>query len=106
MAFNSPEYLVFFLLVWAVARSVTQIPSLRVWVLLLASYYYYASNNHWILLLLLLTTQIDYVAAIAIEKGRSAAIRRRWLALSLTANLGMLAAFKYVDFFGSSIAAT
>jgi alginate O-acetyltransferase complex protein AlgI len=104
MAFNSSAYLVFFVVIWLVVRAATGFSLLRVWVLLFASWYYYASNNHWILLLLLVTTQIDYMAAIAIEDAPTLAVKKRWLTLSLVANLGMLASFKYLDFFGSSAA--
>jgi D-alanyl-lipoteichoic acid acyltransferase DltB (MBOAT superfamily) len=105
VAFNSPEYLVFYVAVLGLSWLVFRLPRVRVWLLLLASYYFYASNNHWILILLLISTMIDYLAGIMIEDSRSARSRWGWLVASLCSNLGMLGFFKYFNFFADNVAA-
>ena len=104
MLFNSPEYLLFFLVVLAGYWGLRRHASLRIWLLLIASYYFYASNNHWLIVLILASTQIDYVVAKAIERATDQAQRRRLLWVSLVGNLGMLAFFKYFNFFAASMA--
>ena len=98
MLFNSPEYLLFFVLIFAVSWALRKRTSLRIWAMLLASYYFYASNNSWLIVLILISTQIDFVVAKAIEDTEDATRRRRLLLISLFGNLGMLAFFKYSNF--------
>ena len=69
--------------------------SARRWLLLLASYYFYASWNPKYLLLLGTLTLVDYGCALWIERSRH---RQVALVLSLMANLGFLAYFKYTNF--------
>ncbi len=104
MLFNSWQYLGFFLLVLGLSWALVGLPKLRIWVMLLASYYFYTSNNHWLILLIFASTQIDYVAALAIDRATSQAQKKRWLWLSLGTNLGILAYFKYFNFFAGSVA--
>jgi hypothetical protein len=49
------------------------------------------------ILILFFTILIDYVAGIQIEKATGAR-RKQFLILSLVANLGVLAVFKYYNF--------
>jgi len=72
--------------------------------ILLASCYFYAYWNPWYLLLLLTPSAIDYVAAQGIEGSEDPKTRKRWLLFSLTTNLGLLAYFKYADFFVQTFA--
>ncbi|MFN7978021.1 MAG: MBOAT family O-acyltransferase [Vicinamibacterales bacterium] len=68
-------------------------------VLLAASLVFYAWHIPIYLLVLVASSTVDYVAARAIHAAPAGApARRRWLVLSLVANLGLLAAFKYGDF--------
>ncbi len=103
MNFNSPEYILFFLLVligsWFMARK----PQLRFLFLLLASYYFYASNNGYLLLLIVGSTLVDYMAGLAIEKSERKTTKRSWLIASLVVNLGVLAFFKYTNFLVQSL---
>lgn len=103
MPFNSSEFLVFYLMVFAAGWLVVGFPRLRIWLMLLASYYFYASNNGWIIGLLLISTQIDYMAGLGIEGASDPKIRRRYLVLSLVTNLGLLGFFKYANFFAGSV---
>jgi alginate O-acetyltransferase complex protein AlgI len=101
MSLAEVEFLLFlpvvFALHWLVPRS-------RKWqnsVLLIASYVFYASWEPRLLALLISGTLVDYtvVRRLAAAPTTAANERRAWLALSLTLNVGTLAAFKYADFF-------
>jgi alginate O-acetyltransferase complex protein AlgI len=68
-------------------------------VLLATSLVFYAWHIPVYLLVLVASSTVDYVAARAIHAAPpQAPSRRRWLILSLVANLGLLALFKYGDF--------
>ncbi len=73
--------------------------------LLVASAVFYAWWNPWYLLLLAVPSVIDYVCALRIEDSGDERVRRRWLIASITTNLGLLAWFKYTNFFLSTIGA-
>lgn len=102
MLFTSWAFVPFFagvLLALRVAPSRTA----RQWVLLVASCIFYAHWEPWYLLLLATPSLIDYVCAIRIEDAGGARVRKRWLVFSLVSNLGLLAYFKYADFFVQSV---
>jgi alginate O-acetyltransferase complex protein AlgI len=67
-------------------------------VLLGASWLFYAWLSPQYLWVILLCTVIDYAAALRIEDAATDRGKRRWLALSIAANLGLLVAFKYTAF--------
>src|SRR5690606_9540059 len=54
-------------------------------------------------LLLLYCTVNDYIIGILIGAAQTAARRKFWLIVSLVTNLGVLAIFKYANFFWSSL---
>jgi len=64
--------------------------------LLVCSYVFYGAWNWKFLFLIAGSTLVDYVAALQMARGAN---RRLWLGVSLVANLGALATFKYLDFF-------
>ncbi len=69
--------------------------------LLIASLLFYG-EGHWArVLILLASASVDFIAApmTTVESGNSLRKRRIILAVSLTANLGLLAYFKYIGFF-------
>jgi alginate O-acetyltransferase complex protein AlgI len=68
-----------------------------------ASWLFYAWWDWRFLPLMVATTSVDYVAALAIARSTRRARRRLLLAASLTVNLGILAFFKYVTFFLTSL---
>jgi alginate O-acetyltransferase complex protein AlgI len=102
MLFCSFEFFVFFFVVF-VLYWLTPWHRARVWLLLVASYYFYASWNNWLALLIVVSTAIDYIIARAIEASASGIRRKFLLCVSLTANLGLLAYFKYANFFLRSL---
>lgn len=100
MLFNSFEYLLFLPLVVALYFT---IPVKWRWLLLLiASYFFYMSWKAEYAILILFTTSVDYSVAIKIGKELSKRKKKIWLLLSIIVNLGMLAGFKYLNFFAES----
>lgn len=78
------------------------------WLLLLASYAFYIAIDGRMALLLFGVTAASYGIALLTEKmmGRERWREASWLtALGVCLAVGMLIAFKYLDFFGSSFAA-
>ena len=71
-------------------------------VTLFSLYFYYKSSGIYFLLLIL-SAVVDYLLANAIFKAESKSKKRVILVLSLVLNLGMLAYFKYTNFFYSII---
>src|SRR5436309_15842240 len=67
--------------------------------ILVASAFFYAYWKPSYLLLLAAPSLIDYVCALRIEEVQDDAARRRWMIISLVTNLGLLAYFKYTNFF-------
>lgn len=97
MLFNSLEYLVFFSVVVFVYFTM---PAKWRWLLLLAaSYFFYACWKVEYVLLLAFVTLVDYYAAIKMGQAITRKRKKRFLILSIVANIGMLAGFKYLGFF-------
>jgi alginate O-acetyltransferase complex protein AlgI len=98
--FNSVQFLVFFPLVVALYFAT---PHRFRWVLLLAaSYYFYAAWRAEYLLLIMFSTGVDYVCGLRMGALAQQARRKKWLALSIGTNLGLLFAFKYFNFFSAT----
>lgn len=74
-------------------------------VLLIASYYFYAYWDWRFLSLIIGSTVLDFFVARAIERSDRPRRRKRLLAVSVVANLGLLATFKYLGFFAASFEA-
>ena len=101
MIFNSIEFLIFFPLV---CIFYFVIPNTYKWILLLmTSYYFYMAWKPEYILLILLSTIINYFIALAMDKKSTKIKRKKYLYISLAANLGILFIFKYFNFFADSI---
>ncbi len=98
MYFNSYRFLVFFAVVYFLYLASRRSLRLQNALLLVASYIFYAAWDWRFLALLIASTVIDYWAAIRIDSSQTLTGKRRWLALSMSFNLAMLAVFKYYDF--------
>src|SRR5436190_24056849 len=96
MLFNTPQFFLFLLVTLALFYLAPR--WCRKTLLLAASYFFYMSWNWRFAPLLLTLTAIDYTAARCIEATPSAPRRRFLLIVSLAANLGFLAFFKYFNF--------
>jgi alginate O-acetyltransferase complex protein AlgI len=101
MLFFTFPFLCFFAVVFAVYWSLPRHRWRMAW-LLAASFAFYMSWNPWLILLVLASASIDYVVALALERTAAPRRRRLLVALSVCANLGFLAYFKYANFFLAS----
>lgn len=93
MLFHSQYFLLFFIAVFVLHWG-TPSPRMRRRILLLASLTFYMYWHVPLVLLLVLSTVVDYYAGKRLWETR----QKRWLYLSLSANLGVLAFFKYWNF--------
>ncbi|MBI5432540.1 MAG: MBOAT family protein [Planctomycetes bacterium] len=96
MSFAQYEYLPFLLAVLAVFQLTPA--SARKAVLLIASFCFYVYWQPWHGLLLGASIVCNFVCATSLERASSLRARRAWLALALSANLGLLIVFKYGGF--------
>ncbi|MBI34594.1 MAG: membrane-bound O-acyltransferase family protein [Flavobacteriales bacterium] len=100
MIFNSIEFAIFlpivFLLYWTGKR---YIPKSQNYVLLVASYFFYGWWDYRFLALIFASSLVDYIVARRILHSESKKKKNSLLCLSLLMNLGMLAYFKYANFF-------
>ena len=100
MIFHSLDFVLFVLVVFTAYWRLPHRAQNRL--LLVASYVFYGYIHPWFLGLILFSTTVDYWAARRMESDPA---RRRWyLIASIAANMGMLAYFKYANFFADSIA--
>ena len=100
MLFHSFQFFFFFLVTYALYLTLRHRAQNRL--LLLASYFFYASWDWRFLSLIMITTVTDFFCARAINATADKSIRKRYVAISCTINLGILAAFKYFEFFVDS----
>jgi len=101
MLFNSPGFLLFFPVVTLIYFL---LPHRYRWLhLLLASCVFYMSFVPAYILILAAIIVIDYTAALLIKKSVDIRYRRRLLYASFVGNIGVLAVFKYFDFFIQNI---
>lgn len=102
MLFCSQAFLLFFAIVFATYWALPWSRA-RIALLLVASFYFYASWNRWLAALIGLSATFDFAVGLGLECSRSARKRSLLLGLSLVANLGLLAYFKYANFFLGSL---
>jgi D-alanyl-lipoteichoic acid acyltransferase DltB (MBOAT superfamily) len=103
LLFPTVTFAVFFVIVlplsWALMRHQ------RIWrgFILLASYVFYGWWDWHFVFLLAASTVVNHVLAVAMYRTRAAGARKALLALAVAFDLGVLAYFKYTDFFLSSV---
>lgn len=100
MLFNSLQFLLFFAVVTCLYFLLRQ--QHRWKLLLMASCYFYMVFKPIYIVILFITIVIDYFAGIFIEKAEGAK-KKKFLIISLVANLGVLAIFKYYNFFNDNV---
>jgi len=103
MLFNSPAFAIFLpvmlLVYWSLrGRS-------RQWALLAGSYLFYSWWDWRFTGLLVFSTAVDYFCGLALTRQTAERRRKGLVALSVIVNLGVLASFKYFNFFRDSTAA-
>ncbi len=100
MVFNSLIFIAFFIIVTTLYYLLPH--KMRWALLLLASSIFYMYFLPIYILILGFTICIDYYAGIFIARSEGKN-RKRWLILSIIANVGVLAIFKYYNFFNDSL---
>lgn len=100
MLFNSVDFAVFmplvFLLYWSGWLRTHRDRNLF---LIGVSYLFYGWWDWRFLLLIIFSSGLDFVVGRKIESADYQVVRRRWLWLSIAANIGLLGFFKYANFF-------
>ena len=100
MLFNSFQFITFYIVVVALLFS---LPQRFRWILLLAaSAYFYMCWNPKYIVFLIFVIVVDYFSGIGMGKTDKQAVRRFFLGLSLTGNIGLLFIFKYFNFFSNT----
>ncbi len=102
MLFQTLEFAVLMISVLA-AMVLARTHMLQMILLLIASWIFYMWWNPIFLVLLLYSTVNDYLIGLAMERSRTSRARRVWLVVSVATNLGVLAIFKYFNFFIDSV---
>jgi alginate O-acetyltransferase complex protein AlgI len=99
MLLSSSVYFVFlvaiFLLYWPLARYRAASTA----VLLFANYFFYAKWGLFYLALIPSASLVDYLIGLGLGAVQRRGVRRLLVSLSIAMNLGVLAAFKYMNFF-------
>jgi len=104
MIFNTPIFFWFFCIFILFYGFVFLKPTPRVYLILIGSLVFYGAWNYRFIPLLVGSGIADYFIAQAIFRASSQANKKRWLMVSLSLNLGLLALFKYADFVLLSVA--
>ena len=103
MLFNSISFAIFlpivFLLYWFVTNRSLQFQNL---LLLVSSYFFYACWDWRFMLLLIFSTCLDFYTGFRIADAHEKLSKKIWLWISIVINLGLLALFKYYNFFAQS----
>jgi alginate O-acetyltransferase complex protein AlgI len=102
MAFNSPQFLLFLPLVVLLYGALQRSQRPRDGFLLLASYLFYMSWDWRYAGLIAFSTLVDWRIGLALDASDRPRLRRALLITSLVVNLGLLAVFKYWNFFFTS----
>jgi D-alanyl-lipoteichoic acid acyltransferase DltB (MBOAT superfamily) len=103
MLFHTLTFAVFLAALLAVLTAVRH-DGARKLILLGASYIFYGWSHPIYLVPLLITTTVDYAVGLMLQDEERATRRRALLIMSLTANLALLAYFKYFNFFVANAA--
>jgi len=103
MLFNSTAFLLFlpivFILYWFVTNKSLKLQNTLIFV---SSYIFYGWWDWRFLSLLAISSIIDFYASLRMEATDNDRVRKRWLWLSMSSNLGILCFFKYYNFFVNS----
>jgi alginate O-acetyltransferase complex protein AlgI len=96
--FTELRFLGFLAIVLAVHWTLRSAWTRKLW-LLAASYLFYGLWDWRFLSLIVGSTALDYVVGLKLDSNDDERSRKRWITLSVVANLGLLGVFKYTNFF-------
>jgi alginate O-acetyltransferase complex protein AlgI len=106
MLFNSVDFAVFlpvvFVLYWSLNNGSLRLQNLFI---VAASYTFYGWWDWRYLGLVVVSTAVGYGSGLGMAGARTQHAKRAWLVASIVINLGLLAFFKYFDFFVKSFSA-
>ena len=113
MLFNSIEYLFFLPIVFAIYWLLRNHLKLQNLFVVLASYVFYGWWDYKFLLLIAFTSLCSYASGLLIDKTKRCTVygvrcinwAKFWMITNIVLNLGILAVFKYYDFFVSEFGA-
>jgi alginate O-acetyltransferase complex protein AlgI len=97
--FNSLQFLAFLPVVFFIYWVILKTANARILFMILASYLFYMSWNPKLIILIILSTLIDYYVVIGLQKTEDPVRRKLFFGASILFNLGVLAVFKYANFF-------
>ena len=103
MLFPTLEFGIFFLIVFAISWAMRWTPNPRKWFLVGASYFFYGWWDWRFTLLLFGTTFINYLGGLALGQTERSGLRKFIVGATVAVDLGVLAFFKYYDFFLTSL---
>ncbi len=103
MLFTTGNYWVFFGIVFFVYWLLSTRRRLPVLFILASSYYFYALWNPRFLFLLFAISTVDFLTGKGIAAARSNSLRKLLLLASVCTDVGALVAFKYFNFFSTSL---
>ncbi|MEA2042641.1 MAG: MBOAT family O-acyltransferase [Bacteroidota bacterium] len=99
MLFNSGTFFLLFILFIATYALIKKHRwTVTVFVILFSVFFYYKSSGFY-LIILVFTSITDYSFAIATERANKKFWKKFWVFLAVTSSLGILAFFKYTNFF-------
>lgn len=101
MLFNSLQFAVFFIIVYALYISINHKWQNRM--LLVASYIFYGAWDWRFLFLIIVSTVLDYYCGLGIHASKDEKRRKLFLFFSVFGNLSILGFFKYFNFFASNL---
>jgi alginate O-acetyltransferase complex protein AlgI len=102
MQFNSLTFLLFFLVVFILCRLPIAWKAKKL-ILMVSSYLFYAAWNPILVLILFACTLVSWADGEFMDRPPSQVRKRFLLAIGIIINLGLLAYFKYADFFLSNL---
>lgn len=113
MLFNSIEFLIFLPIVFAIYWLLGKNLKLQNAFVVIASYVFYGWWDWRFLLLIAFTSLCSYASGLLIERSRKSKVESKksivgakfWMVANIVINLGILAVFKYYDFFVSEFGA-
>ncbi len=103
MLFHTPQYGFFLVLMVMLFWLLRRRTALRIGLLWAGSYFFYACWNVWYLGIILGTSIVDYTVGRLLTRQEDDRQRKLILSCSIVLNLGVLAVFKYFNFFSSGV---
>ena len=97
MLFNTPEFIIFFVIVLAVI-AIIKMKMFQHLFLVASSYFFFYFSSNFLITLLIFSTLLDFYVGKAMFSAKNQRRKKILLISSLVGNLSMLGFFKYLDF--------